>query len=154
MDLLGKLQSLVEQKDQLMQQVLSVSQGLVNTGENLEKMQVLLDARQQYMKKIDQLDEQIEVVEQGVLAALGVDNWQVVAKNHPQTVAKIDATVANIKKTASAAHKITQQSRQQAESQLTQLQQEFKKIQSKKTGFIAYRQKDAQASGYFLDKKK
>lgn len=153
-DLLEKLQQLLQQKQQLMQQVLLVSQQLVSADGELEKIQALLDARQEYMNKTDQLDEQINFVKQRIITDVGVGSWPDMEKLYPQAVANLDAMVTNIKELAMAAHQITQQSRQQAEAKLSQLQQEFKKLQSNKTGFTAYQHKRVQTSGYFLDKKK
>lgn len=153
-ELLHNLQQLLQQKQQLMQQVLSVSEQLVDADGELEKIQTLLDARQEYMHKIDQLDQQIELIKQGISSAAGVSNWSDVERLYPQMAANMKAQVGKINELAAGAHRLSEQSRQQAESRLLQLQQEFKKLQHNKTGFTAYRSKGVQSSGYFLDEKK
>lgn len=153
-DLLNKLQNLLQQKQGLMQQVLQLSQRLVKEGEEYRQLEKLLDARQQYMDSIDQLDQQIHLLKEKIITAAGVSNWHDVKQLQPQVVASIENTVSNIKAIAGEAHQLTEQSREMAAAQLKQLQQKFKKLQSSKNGFSAYQHKTVQASGYFLDKKK
>ena len=152
--ILIKLEELAEQKVKLMQQILQISRRFQDAADDLEMLQKLLDARQEYMSKIDCLDEQFNSLKQKVVSQAGVGDWEGLKKLYPQAVETIEDKLKTAGEMARQAYSYSNHAQQTAAAKLKELRQNLRKLQKTKTGIGAYQQKITQHSGYFIDKKK
>lgn len=152
--ILNKLLQLAERKNMMMNEIHEISKRLADAADNWEELQKLLNARQAYMDKIDRLDADFDSLKQKVVAEAGVGSWEGLKKIHPHAVQAIENKLQTAAETARKAHKLSVDAQLTAEAKLKELQMKFKKLQSTKVGIGAYQKKNAQYSGYFIDKKK
>jgi predicted O-linked N-acetylglucosamine transferase (SPINDLY family) len=151
--MITKLLDFYGQKHKLMQEILMLSRQLSAEPE-FDRIEKLLAARQEYMSKVDQLDQQLELIKNKLVAETGVGSWQEVLKHRPEFLKQLEPISTAINQAAREAKELTEKSRISAEKKLNALRLDMKKMQSSKVGMAAYHNKPKQHSGYFLDKKK
>lgn len=153
-NLLTKLLEVSRHKEKLMNQMLHVSKQLADSSDDWESYEKYLGIRQKYIKEIDGLDQQLNMLKEKTVTFIGVSNWDGVKEFHPGMVEEIEQCWKLASKTAEESFELTEQSMIQVERNLKELQHNMKTLQSSKTGVTAYKKRIKQNSGYFLDKKK
>ncbi|MEG6617340.1 hypothetical protein V6C27_13085 [Peptococcaceae bacterium 1198_IL3148] len=148
-----KLIEYYQQKLKLMQEILQLSRRMTVSSE-FDQLEKHLMARQEYMNKVDQWDQQIQLLKDKLVAETGAAHWADFKKQQPEVLQQLEPIIAAIGAAAKEAKELADQSRAEAEQRLKELQLEMRKMQSSKVGMKAYHNKPKQHSGYFLDKKK
>ncbi len=137
-----------------MAEILQLSNKMAGNIEDWEEFNRLLNVRQQYIEKIDQLDRQMQRLQQMIKDQAGVGDWPGLKKLHPQRASAIEAVQSNIGQMALKAKELTDQAGRLAKQRMNELKQKMQNMQASKAGMAAYRKKGAQHDGYFIDKKK
>lgn len=153
-NLLDKMLDLVRQKEKLMQEILQLSGRMVGADGDWEEIDKLLDTRKEYINRINLLDLKLKDLREKIVAQAGVGSWDHIMALYPQQTMLVESVLNKCSGMAFKAKGLTDQSRELAQSKITELERSIKKAQASKTGLSAYKKQSAQHDGYFIDKKK
>ncbi|MCD5405483.1 MAG: hypothetical protein LRZ91_03180 [Desulfotomaculum sp.] len=159
--LLDKFIEILTKKEKLIREILQTTVRMKDAVEDVGLLSKLLDARQQYMSKIDKLDEQLSLIKGSVIGEIKIDDkkntsgeWSEIKKIYPEQWKKIDELLVSIRNMLEQCNEVTEQCKEAADNKLKQLREKISEVRSSKKVLSAYSSKKMQVEGIFVDKKK
>ena len=159
--LLDKFIEILTKKEKLIREILQTTVRMKDAVEDVGLLSKLLDARQQYMSKIDKLDEQLSLIKGSVIGEVKIDDkkntsgeWSEIKKIYPKQWKKIDKLLMSIRNMLEQCNEVTEQCKEAADNKLKQLREKISEVRSSKKVLSAYSSKKMQVEGIFVDKKK
>jgi len=151
-----RLAGLLDKKQGLLQEILDLTgrqTGAVE-GEDLEKLQKLIEDKQARIDAIDRLDEEFNVYFQRMKSALKVKSLAGLDASGTPGAARLKEATAGILKLISAISDIEKVNNEKSKKLLDSMGSEIKKLNQGRRVNSAYAPAPFKPPSYFIDKKK